>query len=313
MQRSKRVVIVDMDGTLANVDHRLHHLDGEKNWPAFHDAMGEDEPIEAIAELVRILYKACESGEHIDAVLIVTARHDDPKYRQLTNAWLDLHQIPYHALYMRRMDDTRPDHIVKADILQQILDEGYEPVWVLDDRASVVKMWRDHGICTLQVAPDDAGATPYAGSTLLHMLVGPCGAGKSTYAARSYKPSEIISTDELRIQLYGNMGHAPEALARVWKLTHGIIKARLDAGVMTVLDATNLDNEDRARVLGLLPRGVFCRYVVIDRDLGEKIEQRGWRSEDLILKTHRLFRKEERAILAGDNHPYVTVQDKRTR
>lgn len=63
----------------------------------------------------------------------------------------------------------------------------------------------------------------------------------------------------------------------------------------------------------LLPRGVFCRYVVIDRDLGEKIEQRGWRSEDLVIKTHRAFRKEERAILAGDNHPYVTVQDKRTR
>src|SRR3546814_4091037 len=86
-------------------------------------------------------------------------------------------------------------------------------------------------------------------------------------------PHEIISTDVLRLQIYGNLGHSPEALARVWQLTHGLIKARLNAGVLTVLDATNLDQEDRLRVLSLLPRGVFARYVILDRDLREK-EQR---------------------------------------
>lgn len=308
-----RAVILDMDGTLSDPSGRLHHLDGEKNWPAFHDAMGDDEPIAAIATLARILYAAAERGDGIDAVIIVTARHDDPKYRQLTVDWLELHGIRYHALYMRRNDDYRRDHLVKADILQQIIDAGYEPVLAVDDRPEVVRMWRDHGITTLQCAPDQP-SSPYAGSTLLHMMVGPCSAGKSTYVAANYKPEDVVSTDALRMQLYGDLGHAPEALARVWQYAHALISARLANGVFTVLDATNLDHEDRAKVLALLPRGVFARYIVIDRDLDrEKIPQRGWRTEDMVIAQHRIFRREEKAILAGDDHPWVTVQDKRKR
>jgi predicted kinase len=306
-----KAIIIDIDGTLSNPEHRLHHLSGEKDWKAFHGAMGEDPPVEAIAQLARIMYRASEAGLGIDAVLIVTARHDDPLYERLTREWLELHDIPYHRLYMRRDSDTRRDHLVKRDILQQILDDGYEPILAVDDRPEVVRMWRDHGITTLQCAPDDPGASPYAGKTLLHMMVGPAGAGKSTYVEREYRPEDVISTDALRMQLYGNLGQSPEALARVWKYAHGLITARLASGVFTVLDATNLEAEDRARVLALLPRGVFARYIVIDREIDTKIAHRGWRSEDLVIKHHRLFRREEKAILSGDEHPWVTVQDRR--
>lgn len=308
-----RAIIFDIDGTLADVSHRVHHLDGEKDWKSFHGAMFDDPPVPAVAALARTMHKAARAGLGIDAVLIVTARHDDPAYEQMTREWLELHDIPYDKLYMRRDADTRRDHLVKADILQTILDDGYEPILAVDDRPEVVRMWRDHGITTLQCAPDDPGASIYAGQTLLYMLVGPCGAGKSTFAATNYQPHDVISTDALRMELFGDLGHSPEALARVWKLAHGLIKARLDAGATTVLDATNLRQEDRAKVLALLPRGVFARYVVIDRDLNDKIRDRGWRSEDLVLKQHRLFRKEEKNILGGDDHPYVTVQDRRKR
>jgi len=308
-----RAVIFDIDGTLADVAHRLHHLDGEKDWNAFFRDMGDDAPIEAIARLARMLHHNAESGRDIDAVLIVTARPDRPDWRRTTLDWLALHEIPYDALYMRAEGDIRADHIVKADMLQRILDDGYAPVLVIDDRPQVVRMWRDHGITTLQCAPDEPGASAYAGETLLHLLVGPCGAGKSTYAAKTYQPHDIVSTDALRLQLYGDLGHAPEALRRVWKLAHGLIHARLDAGVFTVLDATNLRAEDRLRVLDALPRRVFARYVIIDRDLGDKLRDRDWRSEELVMKQHRLFRAEERNILLGDAHPWVQVQDRRTR
>ena len=310
---AKRAVIFDLDGTIFDPSHRVHHLDGEKDWKAFHDAMGEDPTIDAIAELARILHRASRAGCGIDAVLLVTARHDDPRYRRLTEESLQLHDIPYHGLYMRANDDTRPDHVVKAQILERILDEGYEPMLAIDDRPSIIAMWREHGITALQCAPDEPGASPYAGQTLLHMLVGPAGGGKSSYAAQNYAEHEIISTDELRMQLYGDMRHSPDALARVWKYAHGLIAARLAAGVFTVLDATNLDPDDRKRVLSNVPRGIFTRYVVIDRDERDKLADRGWRSEELVLKQHRLFRKSEKSILAGDNHPYVTVQDKRDR
>ena len=309
----KRAVIFDLDGTIFDPSHRLHHLDGEKDWKAFHDAMDEDPTIEAVAELARILHRASVAGCGIDAVLLVTARHDDPRYRRMTEEALQLHDIPYHRLYMRANDDTRPDHIVKTEILERILDDGYEPMLAIDDRPSIIAMWREHGITALQCAPDEPGASVYAGQTLLHMLIGPAGSGKSSYAAKNYQPHDVISTDVLRMQLYGDMRHSPDALARVWKYAHGLIAARMDAGVFTVLDATNLDPDDRKRVLTNMPRGVMTRYVVIDRDLRDKLAQRDWRSEDLVLKQHKLFRKHERSILSGDEHPYVTVQDKRSR
>src|SRR3546814_16195171 len=105
---------------------------------------------------------------------------------------------------MRKDADTRPDHVVKEEILQQISDDGYQPILAVDDRPSVVAMWRSKGITTLQCAPDEPGSSIYAGQTLLHMLVGPCGAGKSTYAEKHYLPHEIISTDVLPLQIYGN-------------------------------------------------------------------------------------------------------------
>ena len=308
-----RAVIFDIDGTLADVSHRLHHLDGEKDWNAFFRDMIDDQPVEPISRLARMLHHNAQAGRDIDAVLIVTARPERPDWRQTTLDWLAAHEIPYSAIYMRPEGDMRSDHLVKRDMLQRILDDGYEPVLVIDDRPQVVKMWRDHGIVTLQCAPDEPGASAYAGQTLLHMLVGPSGAGKSSYAAQHYQPHEIVSTDALRMQLYGDLGHAPEALSRVWKLAHGLVRARLEAGVFTVLDATNLDRGDRMRVLDNLPRGVFARYVVIDRDLAEKERDRGWRPEELILKQHRLFRAEEQNILAGDQHPFVTIQDRRKR
>src|SRR3546814_7317593 len=74
---------------------------------------------------------------------------------------------------MRKDADTRPDHVVKEEILQQIIDDGYQPILAVDDRPSVVAMWRSKGITTLQCAPDEPGSSIYAGQTLLHMLVGP--------------------------------------------------------------------------------------------------------------------------------------------
>lgn len=308
----RRAVIVDVDGTLADVGHRTHHLRGaEKDWNAFHGAMQDDEPIAAVAMLVRLLHAAASRGDGLDAVLIVTARHDRPDYKQTTIDWLEIQNIGYERLYMRRDNDIRPDRVVKAEILAQIIAEGYDPILAIDDRPETVKVWRDAGITTLQCSNDEP--SPHAGQTLLDMLVGPSGAGKSTYAAKTYKPHEIISTDQLRMDLYGNLGHSPEALARVWKLAHGLIRARLEAGVFTVLDATNLDQEDRLRVVALLPNGVFARYVVVDRDIDDKVEQRGWRETEMVIKQHRMFKAEERNILGGDDQPWVKVQDRRKR
>jgi hypothetical protein len=60
--------------------------------------------------------------------------------------------IIYDTLVMRPNDDYDPDHILKSRILDALIDEGYDPKMVFDDRDAVVKMWRDRGLTCLQVA-----------------------------------------------------------------------------------------------------------------------------------------------------------------
>ena len=52
----KDVVIFDLDGTLALIDHRTHHIRGkEKDWKAFYEACDQDEPYEAVLAVARAL------------------------------------------------------------------------------------------------------------------------------------------------------------------------------------------------------------------------------------------------------------------
>ena len=140
--------IVDIDGTIANTEHRIHYItDGHKNWNAWHANAHKDEPIE---EVVALLDMAAANDIKI---VLCTAR--DEKCRQDSIDWLEAHDIPYDALYMRKQWDRRDDDIVKFELLEQIYEAGYEPILVLEDRDRVVKMWRSAGLRCLQVAPGD--------------------------------------------------------------------------------------------------------------------------------------------------------------
>ncbi len=146
---STRVIIFDIDGTLANVDHRLHHLERrKKDWDAFFAAAPKDEPHDEIVYLNRLLWE-----DEDNRIIVVTGRPDDQ--RDDTVAWLDRHAIRYHDIFFRRRNDHREDSVVKADILDAIRRRHGEPYLVFEDRSRVVKMWRDNGIRCLQVAPGD--------------------------------------------------------------------------------------------------------------------------------------------------------------
>jgi hypothetical protein len=56
---------------------------------------------------------------------------------------------------MRPYLDRRDDDIIKFELYEQMLADGYEPVLVFEDRDRVVKMWRSMGIKCLQVEPGD--------------------------------------------------------------------------------------------------------------------------------------------------------------
>jgi hypothetical protein len=144
-------IIFDVDGTLANCEHRQHFVRSKpRNWKAFNSTIGDDSVHWDIVWLARLFYSVgCR-------ILICTARTDD--LREATKNWLDkkagLEGI-YEKIYMRGEKDYRDDSIVKRELLDEIRNDGYDPVMVLDDRDRVVKIWREAGLRCLQVAPGD--------------------------------------------------------------------------------------------------------------------------------------------------------------
>lgn len=56
---------------------------------------------------------------------------------------------------MRSDGDMRPDVSVKRELLRAIEREGFSPWLTIDDRSSVVSMWREEGLTCLQVAEGD--------------------------------------------------------------------------------------------------------------------------------------------------------------
>jgi phosphatidate phosphatase APP1 len=133
----KKTIIVDIDGTLADIAHRRHHIEGNrKRWDKFFQAMDKDLPIPEVAAKVRLL-----SQDH--TIILVSGRPDD--YRPMTEDWLKKHKIPYQQLFMRKSGDFRPDDIVKQEILHQDLKKE-EIKLVIDDRPRVIRMWRENGL-----------------------------------------------------------------------------------------------------------------------------------------------------------------------
>lgn len=145
----QKIIVFDIDGTLANIEHRRHHVqNGRRNWPAFNKEMVNDTPHEDIIWLLHGLqfYMDC-------TILIASGRGEED--REKTEWWLSSQCIPYVKLYMRPAKDSRKDSIIKREILDQIRAEFGEPFMVFDDRNQVVNMWRENGIRCLQVAPGD--------------------------------------------------------------------------------------------------------------------------------------------------------------
>ena len=142
------LVVFDIDGTLANIEHRLHHVRSKpKNWKAFDAGIPNDKVNLPVAEIFWSL-KDVVGNDNIFA----SGRNE--RSRQATEDWLQDNNLwDYHSkLYMRKADDYRSDDIVKQEMLDQIIvDYGKKPDMVFDDRPRVVRMWRDNGIFVFNV------------------------------------------------------------------------------------------------------------------------------------------------------------------
>lgn len=145
---TNKVIVFDIDGTLANVDHRRHWVATKpKNWVAWNAGMSADTVHEDICWMLRGFAAA---GHQI---ILCSGRGDET--RETTVKWLADNQIPFNQLFMRRAKDNRKDSIVKTELLQQIRQWHGEPFIWFDDRQQVVDAIRAEGVRVCQVAPGD--------------------------------------------------------------------------------------------------------------------------------------------------------------
>lgn len=82
----------------------------------------------------------------------------------------------------------------------------------------------------------------------LVVLVGAAGSGKSTFTARHFDPSEVLSSDGYRALIAGDEADQSVTRAAFGRL-HRDLGRRLGAGQLTVVDATNLDGAARRPLL----------------------------------------------------------------
>lgn len=137
--------IIDIDGTITNIDHRVH-LAQAKEWDAFHGLSHMDGPVVEMVRLVNSLY---HNQYHI---LLLTGRNE--RYREKTIDWLEDHDVMYDYLVMRPDEDWTSDAIIKPNMFDRHAQAFPHINWqfAIDDRTRVIEAWRKRGMLALQCA-----------------------------------------------------------------------------------------------------------------------------------------------------------------
>lgn len=125
----------------------------------------------------------------------------------------------------------------------------------------------------------------------LVVMIGASGSGKSTFARKHFKATEVLSSDYCR-GLVSDDENDQSATTDAFDVLHFIASKRLRAGKLTVVDATNVQEEAR-RPLVALARSQDCLPVAIVLDMSEKlcVERNETRSDrnfgSYVIRQHR--------------------------
>lgn len=145
-------IIVDIDGTIADISHRLHFIEWEKkDWDGFYQHLSDDKPKQEIIDLIKIIYYDEDNRWDNLQLIFVTGRSD--KYAAITDTWLRKHFTQFsYELFMRIEWDFRQDYEIKKEIYENDIKDKYDVKYVFEDRDQVVNMYRELWLTVLQVA-----------------------------------------------------------------------------------------------------------------------------------------------------------------
>ena len=138
-----KIVLCDIDGTIANNDHRQHYLEGKKDWDGFFSELINDEPIFPIINKVIEEYNA---GKEI---VFLTGRPE--KYRNVTTEWLKRYFDFEIKLLMRKKNDRRDKLIIKEELLEEQF--RYDEIkLIIDNDKELIKMWKGKKLSVLDAS-----------------------------------------------------------------------------------------------------------------------------------------------------------------
>jgi hypothetical protein len=156
------VAVIDLDGVVADVRHRLHFLESTpKDWDNFFAGIPDDPVLAEGRAVVERL-----SADH--EIVYLTGRPQSTRVD--TEAWLERSGLPQARLIMRRAGDRRPARIAKPELLRSYASSGRTIGVVVDDDLQVCEALERDGwpvLCadwmgraeTLEQAQEDAGLT----------------------------------------------------------------------------------------------------------------------------------------------------------
>jgi phosphoglycolate phosphatase-like HAD superfamily hydrolase len=133
---TRPLAVFDLDGTLADVRHRLPLLRRRpRDWDAFFAAAVDDPPL---PEGVTLALASAEEYE----VAYVTGRPE--RCRLDTLDWLERYGLPPGRLLMRQSRDRRPARVAKPELLRRLAGEA-EIAFVVDDDEQVCAAYEAAG------------------------------------------------------------------------------------------------------------------------------------------------------------------------
>ena len=146
--RNKQTIIFDVDGTIADVEHRRHFVNGNNDWQSFRAETVNDTPVQWVCDIAK---RFIAQG---DEVAFFSARNEserDITEKQISDWIGDGHK----GVFLRPDGDFTPDDVFKSELADKFIDMGGKIDLIFDDRQKVVDMWRDKGFTVVQVADGD--------------------------------------------------------------------------------------------------------------------------------------------------------------
>lgn len=154
-----KTLILDLDGTIRNDNHRIHLLPNEKTLEMFAPNLNAafnkyqmeakyDTPIAGNIQMVKQL----QSGKRMRTIVLSAATGSKRLHSVLfVKDQLRRWGIDYYAIVMRHEDDQTPPVVQKCKMITDLRFSDMDDVYAMDDDPQIIDAYSAMGITTLQV------------------------------------------------------------------------------------------------------------------------------------------------------------------